>query len=637
MTRPNGVSTSYNYDSVSRLLTVLHRASGSTVDGATYTYDAGNNRTSKLNQLTGSVENYSYDPIYQLTQVVQGANTIGAYTYDSVGNRLSSLGVSPYANNSSNQLTSTPGTTFTYDNNGSVLTKVDSSGTTSYAWDFENRLTSITLPSSGGTVAFKYDPFGRRVQKSSVAGTVIYAYDGFAMTEEVDGTGVVLARYLQGSGIDETLAESSGDTTAFYEADDLGSITSLSAASGSILSSYTYDAFGKPTTSAGTLSNPFRYTGREFDAETGLHYYRARYYDATIGRFISEDPVGFDGGVNFYAYVSNNPIGYVDPFGLLKKCITKIMLVTAYSTEAHNAVADQSFVRRERRHGRRGTPRPGTVAAANTNPPPYAFGCSVRVFDANTGHTDYRGEIHDLGSGWNSKPGHHDVLPDAWIDIWMTPRQKAKVWGKKYRTVKCAAMTANNRVLAIVLVAGVGLSMLAAESRNSAKFPVPGRDAMSPDGRYSVHGVYSGETEHPLILRDLKIHADRMLYRYRRSVSTLWSADSRKVIVNDYAGSDYTNNFVFFVDQGTPTIDLRKEITEHSGSAKKSIDGNDHVYMAASWLNKDRLRVLVWGHGEVDRKGFCLCYRYTLNGTAERCAKRVGGVDPEQQCDRAAP
>jgi len=106
------------------------------------------NRTSKTNQLPGGpAENYTYDPIHQLTQVLQGMTTTESYSYDAVGNRLSSLGVSPYTYNASNQFTSTPGATYTYDNNGNTLTKTDASGTTTYAWDFENRLTSVTLPS----------------------------------------------------------------------------------------------------------------------------------------------------------------------------------------------------------------------------------------------------------------------------------------------------------------------------------------------------------------------------------------------------------------------------------------------------------------------------------------------------------
>src|SRR5258708_31749860 len=184
MTRPNSVSTLYAYDNLSRLQSVLHQLSGSTIDGATYIVDNAGNRTAKTDQRASVTSNYGYDALYELTSVTQATNTTESYTYDPVGNRLSSLGVSPYSVNVSNQLTSTPSTSYTYDNNGNMLTKTDSTGTTSYTWDFENRLTSVTLPGAGGTVGFKYDPFGRRIQKAFTTGanpptptTTNYLYD----------------------------------------------------------------------------------------------------------------------------------------------------------------------------------------------------------------------------------------------------------------------------------------------------------------------------------------------------------------------------------------------------------------------------------------------------------------------------
>jgi YD repeat-containing protein len=89
--------------------------------------------------------NYGYDSIYQLLSATQGGNTTESYSYDPVGNRLSSLGVSSYTNNSSNELTATSNATYGYDLNGNAITKNDSTGITTYAWDFENRLTSMTL------------------------------------------------------------------------------------------------------------------------------------------------------------------------------------------------------------------------------------------------------------------------------------------------------------------------------------------------------------------------------------------------------------------------------------------------------------------------------------------------------------
>jgi YD repeat-containing protein len=106
LNRPNAVNTTYGYDSLSRLLNVLHKAGTVTLDGAGYTYDNAGNRTAKTNYLNNITEQYTYDPLYQLTQVTQGTTTTESYSYDAVGNRLSSLGMSPYVYNSSNELTS---------------------------------------------------------------------------------------------------------------------------------------------------------------------------------------------------------------------------------------------------------------------------------------------------------------------------------------------------------------------------------------------------------------------------------------------------------------------------------------------------------------------------------------------------
>jgi len=314
LTRPNSVNTSYGYDSLSRLLSVIHQANGTTLDGASYTYDNAGNRLSKTDYLNSTSSVFAYDAVYQLTQVSQGGNATESYSFDAVGNRLSSLGLSPYQYNISNQLTSLPGTTYAYDNNGNMVSKTDSNGTTGFTWDYENRLTSVTLPGGGGTVTFKYDPFGRRIQKSSASGIVNYLYDGANIVTEVDAAGNTLAAYAQGAGIDEPLAMWRAGATSYYEADGLGSVTSLSAGS-TLSATYTYDAFGNPTASTGTLTNPFRYTGREWDSETHLYYYRARYYDPSVGRFTSEDAVRFLGGNNFYAYALNQPTTYIDPHG----------------------------------------------------------------------------------------------------------------------------------------------------------------------------------------------------------------------------------------------------------------------------------------------------------------------------------
>src|SRR5882762_6445685 len=166
------------------------------------------------------------------------------------------------------------------------------------------------------TSTFKYDPFGRRIYKSSSSGTSIFAYDGDNLVEETNASGAAVARYEQTQNIDEPLTMLSGGATSFYHADGLGSVTSLSNSGGALAQTYAYDSFGKQTSSSGSLTNAFQYTAREFDSESSLYYMRARYFDPSTGRFISEDPIGFDGGENFYAYTRNSPVDLKDPFGL---------------------------------------------------------------------------------------------------------------------------------------------------------------------------------------------------------------------------------------------------------------------------------------------------------------------------------
>lgn len=321
LARPNKVNTSYSYDALSNLVSVLHQNGTTIVDGATYVYDLAGNRASTTNRLNGIVSSYSYDNVYKMTATAQGASTTESYGYDAVGNRLSSLNVPSYTYNTSNELLSAGSAAYTYDDNGNTLTKADSTGTTTYSWDFENRLTAVRLP-SGTTVNFKYDPLGRRIQKN----TSLYIYDHSNLIQESDSAGNLLARYVHGPGIDQPLAAYRGSASEFYESDGLGSITSLSNTSGIVNQTYVFDSFGNLLSTTGTFIQPFRYTGREWDSETGLYYYRARYYDPVIGRFLSEDPIHFHGGMNFYSYVLDNPTNLSDPFGKQTNSVDSSML-----------------------------------------------------------------------------------------------------------------------------------------------------------------------------------------------------------------------------------------------------------------------------------------------------------------------
>jgi YD repeat-containing protein len=240
LTRPNAVNTTYGYDNLSRLLSVIHAKNGTTIDGATYTLDNAGNRTSKTDLQAGVTTNYGYDNIYQLLSATPNSGAAESYTYDSVGNRLSSAGVPSYSYNSSNELTSNSNASYGYDLNGNAVTKNDSTGITTYSWDFENRLSSATLSGAGGTVSFAYDPFGRRIRKISLDGTSIFAYDGDNLVEETDSSGGTIARYMQTDILDEPLAIMQSVGTNFYNVDGLGSATSLATSTGSLSATYKF-------------------------------------------------------------------------------------------------------------------------------------------------------------------------------------------------------------------------------------------------------------------------------------------------------------------------------------------------------------------------------------------------------------
>jgi len=232
------------------------------------------------------------------------------------------IGVAGHNYNSFNKLTWCANGSFAYDANGNSLADAQDR---SFTWDFENRLVQAVVPgTNGGTTTFRYDPFGRRIQKSGPLGTTNYLYDGANDIEEVDNAGNVLARYTQGREIDESLAMFRSGTASYYEHDGVNSITSLSNGTAAPANTYTFDSFGELTASTGSITNPSQYTGREFDPETRINYYRERYFDPSSGRFLSEDPLRFKTATNFYPYAANNPLRFNDPMGLSAADVQRI-------------------------------------------------------------------------------------------------------------------------------------------------------------------------------------------------------------------------------------------------------------------------------------------------------------------------
>jgi RHS repeat-associated protein len=314
---PNSVKTSYQYDGLDRLTRLTDTKGVATVKDRQYQYNA----TSQLTQITepAITRSYAYDSTDRLTSASYTNPTQPAesYAYDSVGNRTSSQLSASYGYQPFNRLTNTATASYSYDTNGNLISKTDSGGTTQYVWDFESRLKQVTLP-NGRTVAYRYDALGRRIQRTPSTGIgTNFIYDGQDVIKDRNSDGSTVD-YLNGPGIDNKLRLTDSRLAAagplYFLQDHLGSTTALTNSQGVAVSQINYDSFGNP--SAGANLTRYTYTGREFDSDTGLYYYRARWYDPKVGRFISEDPIGMAGGINQFAYVGNNPQNGKDPSGL---------------------------------------------------------------------------------------------------------------------------------------------------------------------------------------------------------------------------------------------------------------------------------------------------------------------------------
>jgi RHS repeat-associated protein len=314
---PNGITATYQYDGLDRLTRLTNKKGQATVADFQYQLNDANN-ISQIADLA-STNNYSYDAVDRLAAATHSNQPNESYGYDGVGNRTSSNLSAGYGYQPFNRLVSTASATYNYDANGNLIAKTDASGTTQYVWDFENRLKQVTLP-NGKVVTYKYDALGRRVERSAsvvpplpLTTTEHYIYDGADVIRDTDGNGITLADYLNGPGIDNKLRQTTATASLYFVQDHLGSTRALTDAAGNVVEQQQYDSFGN---SSGSSRTRYGHTGRERDPDTGLLYYRARFYDPQLGRFISEDPIGLGGGINSFVYVNNNATNAKDPSGL---------------------------------------------------------------------------------------------------------------------------------------------------------------------------------------------------------------------------------------------------------------------------------------------------------------------------------
>ncbi|MEW4566205.1 RHS repeat-associated core domain-containing protein [Bremerella sp. JC770] len=356
-------TSTYGYDKADRITSLDHEdGSSSTLAGYTWSYDEGNRLTAfTVYGYSAEDATYSYDDTDQLTGADRsGTSSDESYTYDENGNRTNT----GYSTGDNNQLTSDGTYNYTYDDEGNRLTKtnISTGDYVEYTWDYRNRLTEILAKTSGGTVTHEvdyiYDIFNRRIVKtidddgagSGTATEEVYIYDGLREERGAAGDHMLLRfdeaddltdRFMYGPNVDQILASEEVSSTSaagnvlWALTDHLGTVRDVAEYDSgtdatTIENHLAYNSFGEITSETNAAVDfLFGFTSRERDEESDLQYNRARYFGADVGRWISEDPMGFaTGDENLFRYVGNQATNLTDPSGL----------VTLYESNFFNAL-----------------------------------------------------------------------------------------------------------------------------------------------------------------------------------------------------------------------------------------------------------------------------------------------------------
>ena len=353
VTFQNSTSASYTYTGFrGEVERIHHETSGpATIVDLQYGYDDNHDRTyERFGGSSSAGDAFEYDMARRLTTAYMGSTDVTApssnsytkkvvYTMDDDGNR-SSVAVTPYGSgttttnytdNNLNQYTAVGGTSRTHDDNGNLT----DDGTLDYEYDYRNQI--VRVKQSSTTIAeYKYDALGRRVEKDDGSDVRRFIYSSAETVAVYDGSNAWVQDFVFGAVIDEVLmleqadvldfdtdANTSETTRSFYHRNALGSVMSITDMNEAEVVNYRYDPYGavtitrnSTTQSSDPLGNPWMYTGRFADEESGLYYYRARHYSPVTGRFLQRDPLGYAPGPNVYAYANQSPVKYRDPLGL---------------------------------------------------------------------------------------------------------------------------------------------------------------------------------------------------------------------------------------------------------------------------------------------------------------------------------
>lgn len=338
------VNDQWGYDNFGKISSYQAKAGQTTLFAVDYTYDALDRIATRSETIGGATATYAYryNEVGRLIEVKRNNSVVESYSYDANGNRA------PGVYDEQDRLTQLGAVTYGYTANGDLLTKKQGNQTTTYNYDEMGNLMAVTLP-TGKEIEYLVDGQDRRIGKR-VDGALVQGFlyqDQLEPLAELDGAGNVVSRFVYGTQPHVPDYMIKGGKTYRIITDHLGSVRLVvNTQNGAVAQRIDYDAFGKVLQDSNPGFQPFAFAGGIYDRDTGLVRFGARDYDASVGRWTTKDPIGFEGeSANLYTYVDNDPVNYIDPLGN-----GKVGLIIKISKAAWHHIFNRHVARNIFRH-----------------------------------------------------------------------------------------------------------------------------------------------------------------------------------------------------------------------------------------------------------------------------------------------